>query len=304
MSAGEDTEPELSRDGTKLIYTNTRNSFILTLWNPATNQTRELMEARYDLTDPSFSPQADKISFFLVETDGNIQIRTIDLDNGNSIQVTRAKEERNIHPHWSGDGLWLYFYQIRPTLSFRKISVSGGQSFEVAAGWTWGTHNAQVDPKGRLIAYVKQEKDHPPVTIIREIETGKETVFESSFSDPQWSKDGKAILGTGLTSGNSPARIEISICTVQTGACRQLTRGRIPRWSSDGSRVYFLRNSKEGAGKELWSISAAGGDEKQLGVLRFHPIGTLYDVSPKGEIVYVRFNPGQPELWLADFPRP
>ena len=51
-------------------------------------------------------------------------------------------------------------------------------------------------------------------------------------------------------------------------------------------------------------ISAAGGDEKQLGVLRFHPIGTFYDVSPKGEIVYVRFNPGKSELWLADFPRP
>ena len=154
------------------------------------------------------------------------------------------------------------------------------------------------------MAYVKQEKDRPPVTMIREIETGKETVFKSLFRDPQWSRDGKAILGTDLAPGNSPALREISICTVQTGACRQLTRGRIPRWSSDGSRVYFLRDSKSGEGKELWSILPAGGDEKQLGVLRFHPIGAFYDVSPKGEIVYVRFNPGKPELWLADFPRP
>jgi serine/threonine protein kinase len=305
QGAGEDTDPELSRDGTKLIYTNTRNSFVLTLWNPATNQTRELMEARYELTDPSFSPQADKVSFFLVETDGNIQIRTIDLDSGNSIQVTRAKEERNIHPRWSPDGLWLYFYQIRPTFSFRKISVSGGQSFEVAAGWAWGTHNAaQVNPQSKLIAYVRQEKDRPPVTMIREIETGRETVFRSSFRDPQWSKDGKAILGTELVSSDSTTIRELSICAVETGVCRQLTRGRIPRWSRDGSRVYFLRDSKSGEGKELWSNLSAGGDEKQLGVLRFHPIGTFYDVSPKGEIVYVRFNPGKPELWLADFPRP
>jgi hypothetical protein len=55
--------------------------------------------------------------------------------------------------------------------------------------------------------------------------------------------------------------------------------------------------------KELWSISAGRGDEKQLGVLGFHPIGMFYGVSPKDEIVYVRFNPGKSELWLADFPR-
>jgi len=64
-----------------------------------------------------------------------------------------------------------------------------------------------------------------------------------------------------------------------------------------------MRDSKSGSGKELWSISANGVNEKQIGVLQFHPIGTFYDISPKGEIVYVRFNPGRSELWLAEFPR-
>jgi len=183
--------------------------------------------------------------------------------------------------------------------------VSGGQSSEVAAGWAWGTHNeAQVDPQGRLIAYVKRERDRPRVTVIREIETGKETIFKTSFDDPQWSKDGRAILGTDLTSDGSRMIREISICAVETAACRKLTRGETPRWSGDGSRVCFLRDSKSGEGKELWSVAAGGGDEKQLGALRFHPIGPFYDVSPKGEIVYVRFDPGKSELWFADLPRP
>ena len=305
VSAGEDTEPEISRDGTKLIYTNTRNSFILTLWNPDTNQTRELMEARYELTDPSFSPVAGTISFFLVENNGDIQIHTLDRNGGNSIQVTPTTGERNIHPRWSPDGSWLYFYQIKPSFSFRRISVTGGPSYEVAAGWTWGSHNAaQVDPQGKLIAYVKQQEDGSQVTMIREIETGKETVFKPLFRDPQWSKDGKTILGTDLTEGSAPALRKISICAVDSGVCRQLTHGRIPRWSSDDSRVYFLRDKKSGPGKELWSISAAGANEKLIGVLQFHPIGAFYDVSPNGEIVYVRYNPGKPELWLADFPHP
>ena len=304
VSPGEDTDPDLSRDDTQLIYTNTRNSFVLTLWNPVTNQTRELTEARYELTDPSFSPKGDKIAFFLNGNDGDIQIHTIDTAGGSPVQVTRGKGDRNIHPRWSPDGLSLYFYQLHPSYSFRKISVAGGQSSEIAEGWTWGSHNgAQVDPQGELIAYVKQEKDGPPTTMIREIETGKETVFKPLLRDPQWSKDGKSILGTDLTHGSDPALREISICAVDSSACRQITRGRIPRWSTDGSLIYFLRDSKSGSGKELWSIYVGGGNERLIGVLQFHPIGAFYDISPKGEIVYVRFNPGRSELWLAEFPR-
>src|SRR5262245_50395678 len=184
--------------------------------------------------------------------------RAIDLAGGNSIQVTQGKGERNIHPRWSPDGSWLYFYQIRPTFSFRRISVSGGLSSEVAPSWTWGTQNgAQVDPQGKLIAFVKQEKNGPPITMIREIETGRETPFKTSFRDPQWSKDGKSILGTDLTLGNAPDLRQISICTFETGTCRPLTRGRLPRWSKDETHVYFQCDSKSASGKELWVISTA-----------------------------------------------
>jgi hypothetical protein len=42
VSAGEDTDPEISHDGSKVIYTHTRNTFILTILDPFTKQTREL----------------------------------------------------------------------------------------------------------------------------------------------------------------------------------------------------------------------------------------------------------------------
>ena len=303
VSAGEDTEPDISRDGSKMIYTNTRNSFVLTVWNPTTNETRALMESRYELTDPSFSPRGDKISFFLVENDGDIQIHTIDPAGGSSVQLTQGKGERNIHPRWSPEGSWLYFYQFKPTSSFRRISVSGGLSSEIISGWAWGTQNsAQLDPQGKFIAYVKQEKDNPPVTMVREIDTGKESSFKSSFRDPEWSHDGKSILGTDLTSGNAPEQRQISICAVEPVACRTLTRGRIPRWSKDGTHVYFLRDGKSIAGKELWVTSTTTHEERLVGVLNMHPIGLFYDVSSEGTIVYVRYSPGKPELWLAEFP--
>lgn len=302
VGAGEDMEPALSRDGKRLIYTNIRNNFVLMVWNPATNQTKGLMEARYEITDPSFSPDGRKISFFMNETTGDIQIYTISPEGGNPVQVTFAKGERNIHPRWSPDGLWLYSYQFRPYSSFRRISSRGGQGMEVAKNWSWGTHSgSQIDPEGKRIAYVKQEKGHPPVTVIREIESGKEVVFRSSFFQPVWSRDGSAIAGTELArDATGTTERKISICVVETQECRQLTSGRVPRWSRDGGQLYFIRNGKTGSERELWFLSVSDGNEKRLGVLQVHPIGLFYDVSPTGEIVYVRFNPGKSELWEAE----
>jgi len=131
MSSGEDTEPEISRDGRKLIYTNARNSHILTLTDAATLQPHELKESRVDMVDPSFSPDGNRIVFFGINEEGDIHIYTIGTDGKNLAQVTRGKKERNIHPQWSADGSTIYFYQFHPTVSFRKISAHGGESAEI-----------------------------------------------------------------------------------------------------------------------------------------------------------------------------
>jgi Tol biopolymer transport system component len=305
QGAGEDTDPEISRDGRKLVYTNTRNSLVLTLMDPATQQHRELREARSAVGCPSFSPAGDKIAFFAGTDEGDFQIFTIDADGGNLTQVTRGKGERNTMPRWSADGSTLYFYRMRPTPSFRKISINGGQSSEVVSGWLWGTQNAaQVDPTDRFIAYSQREKGIHVANVIREIATGKETVFRPSFDDARWSKDGRWLLGTDLASDSS-AFGDIVVCSVATGVCRKLaTGGAWPIWSTDDSRIIFQR-WKSAIASEVWSISFGGRDEKLIGELQpLNPLAKFYDVSPKGEIVYVRFNQGRHELWLADLPRP
>lgn len=302
VSAGEDTDPEVSRDGTKLIYTTRRNLYTLTLLDPATQQKRELREARTNIMAPVFSPAGDKIAFFSLVGDGERHLFIIDGDGRNPTQVTKGKGEWNLFPRWSRDGSALYFYQERPVPSLRKTSIQGGPSVELAHGWTFSSHGlAHVDPQEKLIAYSQRENGFVAGTFLREIATGRDTLFKKQLYEPQWSDDGQRIVAAEVNSGTrGDAFGDILICSVETAECRKLaTRGNRPVFSHDGSRIYFHRF--KGADRDLYSVSIDGADEKLVAELKpLPPYNNFTDVSPKGEIAYCQFKPGKPELWMTE----
>jgi Tol biopolymer transport system component len=243
--------------------------------------------------------------FFAVTGERGVHLFTIGTDGSDVTRITQGKEEHNSLPQWSADGSTIYYYQERPPASFRKISARGGESIELAPGWRWETHNgARVDPEGKRIIYSKLDKGLAAQTMIRDIETGKETAFTLPLLHPRWSSEGKFVVGVDVTSSKWPG--DITICPADGGPCRKLTKGYAPQWSSDTSRIYFLRRGdlKDG-GWELWSIYRAGGDERKVCDLRpdVHLINS-YDVSPGGQIVWVQFRRGKNELWLSDLPNP
>jgi WD40-like Beta Propeller Repeat len=308
VGAGEDTDPEISRDGRKLVYTNTRNSYLVMLTDPATGQTKELRESHTELTAPSFSPRGDKVLFFGFDGEGDDQLFTVNPDGGDFTQVTRVKGEHNIFPHWSADGSAIYFYQGSPTNTFRKVSAHGGASSEVASGWGWVTQfDAREDPEGGRIIYSKLDRGRPVSTMIRDVATGQETAFTMPLMHSRWSADGRFIAGGTLDetlSKETPAKGEVMICPVDGGPCRELTRGFMPHWSGDDSRVYFQRVGNFEDGRELWSVSRDGGDERKVMDLRPLSLAPFYDVSAAGLIVWIQFRRGNSELMLSDFPNP
>lgn len=304
MSAGEDTAPEISRDGRKLIYTNTRNSHILTLTDATTLQSRELKESRVVMTNPSFSPDGSRIVFFALNEDGDLHIYTIDADGKNLTQVTRGKKERNIHPQWSADGSTIYFYQFQPTLSFRKISVQGGESVELVQEWEWATHNAaRVDPQGKRIIYSKMDRGIAAAAMIRDIAKGTEAALSLPLRHMRWSHDGQFIVGTDVPARNWKLS-EITICAVEGEVCRNVTKGYAPHWSHDDALIYFFKFS-DFDGESLWAVSREGSNERKIMDLRpMHPISNFFDVSPQGQIVWIQYRRGKNELWLADLSQP
>ena len=299
MSAGEDSDPDISRDGSRLIYTNARNSFFLVITDPSTGETRELTETRTPIVDPSFSPRLDKILFFGFAERGGVHLFIAGQDGSDVEQVTHGQGEENVHPHWSADGSALYYYQHNPTLSFRKLGVQSGEAIELVSGWEWGTHNgARIDPEGKKIVYSKLDKGFPIATMIRDIESGKETAF-TTLAHPRWSPDGRFITGADFSSSKYPMG-DIKVCPQNGGPCRILTRGYAPRWSPDGSRMYFLRLIE--GGRAIWSIGNNGTDERKVMDMRpIYPQGTFFDVSPSGQIVWIKYIGGRKELWLSDY---
>jgi hypothetical protein len=184
-----------------------------------------------------------------------------------------------------------------PALSFLKLRIGDEQSTEVVPGWEWGTqYAARVDPEGKRIIYSKLDRGTVAATMVRDIASGSESAFTMLLRHPRWSPDGKLIAGTKADA------FEIQLCPADGGTCHRLTTGYYPHWSSS-SRVYFGRDSKFSDGEEVWSVSVAGGDEVKVADLHpLHPIGQFFDVSPSGQIVWVQYQQGKNDLWLAQLP--
>ena len=214
----------------------------------------------------------------------------------------------NHMPRWSHDGMWVYFFQLTPHLSFRRVPAVGGAS-EAVLPMKWEEQNfPQFDPTGRLMAYTSSESQGP-VSISTSQETGKgvRTMIRDMTANtehalpgpglhmPRWSRDGTSLLGS-RDDGT------IAVCAVDGSGCRTVTRGGYAAWSGDGSQIYFLRNPAAGASgeRELWSVNADGTAPRMIRRIGpFRLIDTFIDVSPQNQIVWTKYQAGRRELWAA-----
>ena len=302
--AGEDTEPDVSADGKKLIYSTQRKSWSLILMDPATGQEKEILSRRTRIAPPSFSPKEDQIAFNQPVVAGTAQLFVSSLDGREVRQVTQGEREQNILPQWSGDGASLYFYRLLPAQSFRKISVEGGTSSEVAPLDLRTARSAHVDPQGRAIAYTTIEGGQPKAAIVRDLRSGKEHTLGRLIARPRWSPDSKTVFGDYTApdpGGDIFNRWIVAACPADGGACRTLVRGFMVVPSHDGSSLFFVRDTGAARGlRELWMSSVDGSKPHKVGNIGPLPSDIWgYDVSPTNQITYTRLNASRRELWLA-----
>jgi Tol biopolymer transport system component len=291
--SGDDDEPEISRDGRRLVYTNIKRSWSLIVRDTPSAAPRTLIEKHTEINFPFFSPDGARLVFF-GRQDRAVAVSSIRTDGSNVRQLTGGTELNHM-PVWSADATSVYFFQIQPTLTFRRVSAEGGPS-EAVQPWNWEAQNApRFDPSGRRLAYSRLGKD--AATLIRDVETGAERALAVPIFRPGWSPDGRWV--TGWDSNGVIFR-----CAVDENKCVEVTRGIHARFGPGGSTIWFLRLVPRSAMCTLWSIDLATGKEQSHGEIGpFRGIDRHFDLSMQGALAWAPMREGLPELWAAGLGR-
>ena len=298
--SGDDDFPDISSDGTRLVYSNRRERFALMLSHPDTGQHTVLHESRQLVLGPELSPNRNTVAFFGLTNDGAVQLFKMPLSAGSPMQLTFDPQATHAIPRWSADGKYIYVYYTKNGASFSKVQSDGGEAETVVSGWEWGvTNGASVSPDNTQAIYSRLTGQVPVQTLIRQLSSGEDRTFYATLEYPRWSQDGSDVLGALHTDQRFPG--DIAICPVAGPRCQIVARdARIPMWSEDESQIYFVRGY--GESQELFVVSKDGdGTERKLmDMAPLFPLGPFYDVTPNGDIIWVRYEEESSEIWLTE----
>jgi Tol biopolymer transport system component len=297
--AGDDLDPVVTPDGQAVLFANVKRTWAMVVQDLKSGARKTLLEKRTHLAFPRYSPDGGRIAFFGRNALGDTHLFVMRSDATNVTAVTEGAGELNIMPQWAHDGQALYFYQVRPTRTFRRVSVSGGATQEIAP-WSWGRERAAaVDPRGRVALYSAMDRGLVQYSRSRDLENGQETTLPVALYGVRFSRDGRWIAGASNQG-------EIVVCEVSVSRCRPLTAKNeygVPAlaWSGDGTRLFFLRHTNARILGELMSVGVGGAVAQTHGPIGpfQHPFLLWMDASPSDEIVFAICREGPHELWMA-----
>lgn len=300
--SGDDDYPDISQDGTRLVYSNRRERFSLLRSDLESGEHEILHESRQIVVAPELSPDQKTVAFFAMASDGAPQIFSIPLAGGMPTQLTFNSNATHALPRWSGDGRRIFFYYTEDGSDFRRIESQGGESDVVVSGWDWSTSNgASVSPDESQIMYSRLIGQVPVQTNIRSLDTGSDRAFYATLEYPRWSGDGRKVVGARHIDQRFPG--DVSICPIAGDECQLIAEGaRIPMWSPDETEVYYVRGF--GTAQELFVApsTGAGNERKLLTMAPLFPLGPFYDVTADGDILWVRHEQELSELWTTALP--
>lgn len=296
---GDDLDPVVTPDGRAVLFTNVKRTWALMAHDLKSGVRKTLLEKRSHLAFPRYSPDGRRIAFFGKNPLGDTHLFVMHADGTNLTAVTDGAGELNIMPQWAQDGEALYFYQMRPTRTFRRVAVSGGATREIAP-WSWGRQQAAaLDPRGRQAVYSAMARGLVQDSRVRDLESGQETSLPVALYTLRFSRDGRWIAGASNQG-------EIVVCEIPVSRCRPITPKHdygvaALAWSGNGTRLFFLRHTSARVLGELMSVGVEGGAAQTHGLIGpfQQPFLLWMDVSPRDEIVFALSREGPYELWMA-----
>ena len=237
------------------------------MWMDESGRTTPLRETASDWSNPSFSPDGNRLAMDVVTATGRPDVWTHDVARGTSTKLT-FHPAVDVKPIWTPDGRRLVFasgqgggannlfWQLadgsRPAERLAESSVT-----QLPGSW---------HPNGRLLAFAQQNPNTQWDILVLPVDgdevsgwkIGKPTVFLNSPSaeeDPMFSPDGRWLAYTSNESGQPQVYVR---SFPGPGGLQQISNdgGTFPTWSETQSELFFRAPNTQQI--MVTSFSAAG----------------------------------------------
>ncbi|MCC6660312.1 MAG: PD40 domain-containing protein [Phycisphaerales bacterium] len=277
-SQGADFDPDVSRDGTHIVFASTQHKTTADLYIK-TVDSRVVTQLTSDPSQnvmPKLSPDGQRIAF-ASDRAGNWDIYVMPAAGGKSIQVT-GSAAHELHPSWSPDGQSLVFCRLGEVSGQWELWTTnlsgGGTSTFLGYGLLpeWCPAPGPGDGGADRILFQKSRDrgDHAFAVWTIDLRDGQAlnpTEIASSpvaaCINPAWSPDGRwvvfatvPIAGSWATSADGrPSSAELWMADLAGTSRVRLTTGPalslMPDWSATG-RLFFVSN--RGKTDNIWSM--------------------------------------------------
>ena len=266
---GSDFDPEISADGSRLVFASTQHSPTADIYLTdvgASTVTQITSDTSNDVM-PSLSPDGRRIAFSS-DRNGSWDIFITTVEGGQPVQIT-SDATHELHPSWSPDGREVVFSRLGQMSGRWELWVldAAQPSRRRFIGYglfpVWSPNGDKIAfqrSRGRgdrlfsiwTVDYVDGEGVRPTEIFSSE---GRAAV------NPSWSPDGtrlsfSLIPADGAEQGKRPPVADLYICRVDGADRATLTNGQhsnlSPTWGGDG-RIYFV--SDRSGSDNIWSLT-------------------------------------------------
>jgi Tol biopolymer transport system component len=273
--SGLNVSPELSPDGTRMIYFSERDLFSIDLFL-ADARTGEIIKK---ITNTATSPHFESLQFlysagawdstgkqfvFPGISKGEAILTIVDVDSGRTEREIRLSEVQEIvNPAWSPDGKQIAFSGLVGGFNDLFVYDLQGSSLKRLTNDPFSAMDPDWSPDGKLIAYSTDkfstnldtiDPGHPKLAVI-DVATGT-TRELGGFAgakniSPQWSQDGRSVFFLSDRQGvTNIYRLEVDgaktsqLTNMLTGASGVTALS--PAMSAEGGRLVFSAYEEDG----------------------------------------------------------
>jgi dipeptidyl aminopeptidase/acylaminoacyl peptidase len=299
-----DTQPRWSPDGKQIAFISAREEkpqvFLI---SPFGGEAEKLTESKSGVQSFQWAPVGNRIAYVAQQEptpdeekrqkekddaqviDRNFKfsrIWVIDVNTKKATELVRGDYNAS-DPQWSPDARYIAFV-TNPTPKADDGNLSDMWVIDVTAGTSTEADalKKKLVDLGENLASLEQRYGPNFFRIIEvqsqiasanrdlELKCGLHKVVDNEGPDtsPRWSPDGKKIAYLSREmKGADVGQLRLTVIDAGGGSPRQVAstfqyQPGAPKWSSDGQTIYF--NSSVRTTSQLFSVSASGGEPKQI----------------------------------------